>query len=218
MKKPPAKIRAVIFDMDGVITNTMSYHFDAWFKSFSDVGIKVDCYDVYEREGQDGFSTIKEIFKEHKKKFDATDAKKLLSKKEKLFKKIVHIRFIKGAIPFLKYLKSKGYLLGLVTGTSRHEAKKILPSRIFTLFNVSVTGDEVRRGKPYPEPFIKARKELNINKHELIVIENAPFGIKSAKRAGLYCVAIETSLKKRYLREADLIVHSFKALKAKIFN
>jgi len=58
------KARAVIFDMDGVITDTMRYHFDAWFKILKDFGIKVDCYDIYKREGQSGIEALHDILKE----------------------------------------------------------------------------------------------------------------------------------------------------------
>jgi len=206
------KIKAVIFDMDGVITNTMPYHFDAWKKVFSSVGIKVNRYDVYKREGQDGLTTIREVFKEKRLKFDLKSAKELLAKKEKLFKKNVKIRFIRGALLFIKKLKKHNIASALVTGTSRHEMQKILPKNIRNLFQTSVTGDEVKKGKPDPEPFLKALTALKLPASQAIVLENAPFGIKAAKRASLFCVALKTSLPKKYLSQADMILKSFKEL------
>ena len=97
-KRVEFNYRAVIFDMDGVITNTMPYHFDAWLEIFKTAGIKVNCYDVYKREGQDGLSSIKGIFKEHNISFSLKTAKDLLCRKEALFKKTVKIKFIKGAV------------------------------------------------------------------------------------------------------------------------
>lgn len=212
MQKKICKFKAIIFDMDGVITNTMPYHFDAWIKVFSDVGIKVNCYDVYEREGQAGINTIKELFRERKLKISDQEAKTLLLKKENLFKRIVKIKFIKGARPFLKRLKKRKIIMGLVTGTSRHEVEKILPKHLRSMFDVIVTGDEVKRGKPHPEPFLKALLMLGLKRKDVAVIENAPFGIESAKKAGLFCIALETSLPKKYLRRADIILKSFKDL------
>jgi len=210
------KIKAVIFDMDGVITNTMPYHFNAWQRVFSEAGIKVSCYDVYQREGQDGLTTIREIFKEKRLKFSLKSARELLLKKEILFKKIVKIRFIRGARPFIRELKNHNIALGLVTGTSRHEMQKILPKNIRSLFDVSVTGDEVKNGKPHPEPFLKALNALKLTSREAIVLENAPFGIESAKKAGLYCVALETSLPARFLFRADSVLKSYKRLNSHI--
>ena len=100
--------------------------------------------------------------------------------------------------------------LALVTGTSRVELHKILPDPIYSVFNVVITGNDVKHGKPHPEPFLKAIGKIDCPKKDMIVIENAPFGIRSAKKAGLTCVAIETSLPKKFLNEADYVVHSFK--------
>jgi len=217
IKKIKTRFRAVIFDMDGVITNTMPAHFDAWYYVFSRAGIKVDCLDIYKREGQDGLTTIKELFKARRKPISPDEEKALLAKKEDLFKRLVRIRFIKGARPFLHDLKRHGFMLGLVTGTSRHEVNKILPPGLRALFSVIVTGNEVKKGKPSPEPYLKALKVLGLAAQDAIVVENAPFGIKSAKSAGLFCAALETSLPHRYLVEADVIVKTFKDLKKIIY-
>jgi beta-phosphoglucomutase len=209
--------RAVIFDMDGVITNTMPYHFDAWLSVLKAAGIKVSCYDVYQREGQAGLTTIKELFQQHHIKFSIDQANALLRQKEELFKKTVKIGFIKGSRPFIRKLKRRGLRLGLVTGTSRHEMEKILPRSLRRLFDVIVTGDEVRKGKPHPEPFLKAVKALKLKPKEIMVIENAPFGIRSAKAAGLFCAALETSLPRKYLLAADAILGSFEELNNLVF-
>jgi beta-phosphoglucomutase-like phosphatase (HAD superfamily) len=99
-----------------------------------------------------------------------------------------------------------------VTGTSRHELDEMLPDEIKNLFSVIVTGSDVRFGKPHPEPYQQSLKRLNIEPEKAIVIENAPLGIRSAKRAGLKCFALETSLSREYLKEADYIFRSFKEL------
>lgn len=216
-KRRRLKFRAIIFDMDGVITNTMRHHFDAWMDTFSSVGIKVGCYDIYLREGQEGLATVKEVYAKHKKRFNLSQAKHLLLQKENLFKRIVKLRFIKGARPYLRYLKKRGFLLALVTGTSRHETERILPRSIFNLFDATVTGSDVKKGKPSPLPFLKALKLLKVLGPEAAVIENAPFGIRAAKKAKLFCIALETSLPRSYLAGADLIVESFKELQEKIY-
>ena len=90
--------------------------------------------------------------------------------------------------------------------------EKILPLSIRRLFDIIVTGDEVWKSKPHPEPFLKAVKMLKLDRREVVVIENAPFGIQSAKKAGLYCIALETSLPRRYLTGADIIISSFREL------
>jgi len=207
------KIKAVIFDMDGVITNTMPYHFTAWKKIYEAEGFCLTKEEIYVREGQPGYNTIREISKKHGLFFSEDRVRQILDKKEKLFKKIVRRRFIPGARNFLHFLKKKGFVLALVTGTARHEVVHILPKKLLGLFSVVVTGSEVRRGKPHPEPYLIALKKLRLKPKDVVVLENAPFGIHSAKRARLSCVALETSLPKEYLKDADLVFTSFKDMR-----
>ncbi len=208
--------KAVIFDMDGVITNTMPYHFDAWLETFAKAGIKINCYDIYKREGQDGLTSVKEIAKEHKIKLKPEEAKKILEQKEELFKRIVKIKFVKGSRSFVRYLKKRKFLLSLVTGTSRHEMHRIMPKKLLDMFNAIVTANEVKRGKPHPEPFTRALDMLKTAPAEAVVLENAPFGIAAAKKANLFCFALQTSLPKKYLSRADVVFKSYLQLRKAI--
>lgn len=215
MSKTLFIVKSVIFDMDGVITNTMPDHYRSWKTVFKEEGVHVTYEDIYKREGQPGLSSVTEIFAEHKKVFSEQEAAKVLRRKEALFKKIVQTRFIPGARTFLRHLHKKNIRLALVTGTSRHELCRILPASLRDLFSVIVTGNEVKHGKPHPEPYLKSLHKLKIKPSQAVVIENAPFGIRSAKQAGLTCLALETSLPKKYLREADMVFSSFNELERK---
>jgi len=205
-------LKAVIFDMDGVITDTMPYHFRAWKTIFVNNGAHVSHEDIYKREGQKGIDSVREIFAEKNVPFTEDLAKKLLEDKEHLFKKIFKRRFIQGSRSFIKNLARQGYRLALVTGTSRHEAQELLPKNLWNSFEVTVCGSDVQNGKPHPEPYLTALKKLNIQASQALVIENAPFGIASAKAAGLKCVALETSLPKKYLKQADQVFSSYQGL------
>jgi beta-phosphoglucomutase len=209
-----SRLQAVIFDMDGVITHTMPEHFRAWKTVLSQQGLCVDYLDIYLREGQKGMESLEEIFAKYKMPFDHERGKNIIKQKENHFKKIVKKRFIKGSRRFLKRLHKRKLHLGLVTGTSRHELDEMLPGEIKELFSVIVTGSDVQFGKPHPEPYQQSLKQLNIKPHEAIVIENAPLGIRSAKQAGLKCLALATSLPKEYLKEADHIFKSFEEIQA----
>ena len=81
------KVKAVIFDMDGVITDTMPYHYRAWKKIFRAEGLNVSECQIYLREGQPGNITVKEISREYGLSFDEDRIKRILTKKEKLFHK-----------------------------------------------------------------------------------------------------------------------------------
>lgn len=209
-------LKAVIFDMDGVITDTMPYHFLAWKTIFANQGIKVSHEDIYTREGQKGINSVQEIFAEHGKIFTISKAKSLLKEKEKLFKEIYKRKFIQGSRAFIKSLYRKDFHLALVTGTSRQEALALLPKNLWNCFEVTVCGCDVQNGKPHPEPYLTAMKKLKIKSQSAVVIENAPFGIASAKAAGLKCFALETSLPRRFLKQADKVFGSYKDLKSEL--
>jgi len=197
--------------MDGVITNTMPLHFDTWKTVLEEAGVKVNCYDIYAREGEKGIVTVKSMLEREGIAFDDEKVKSILAKKEALFQRKAKPVLIDHAREFIQCLKAKKFKLGLVTGTSRNELKLILPEDIFKLFDMSVTGDEVTDGKPHPEPYLTALEKLGISAKDAVVIENAPYGIKSAKAAGIFTIAVETSLPKKYLKQADIILSSITA-------
>ena len=213
MEKIQLKVKAVIFDLDGVITNTMPDHFRCWKIVFRRHGIRATHLDIYSREGQKGMMSVKEIFAKYHKSITHEKAQEILEVKEKLFQKMVKRRFIVGARSFLHFLHRKNIKLGLVTGTSRHELPQILPEHLVNLFSVIVTGTDVKNGKPHPEPFLKALKLLKLKPNEAIVLENAPLGIQSAKKAGLRCLALASSLPKQFLHEADAVFSSIKEMR-----
>ncbi|MFA5260481.1 MAG: HAD family phosphatase [Candidatus Omnitrophota bacterium] len=217
MKATYIHVQAILFDMDGVITNTMPDHYRAWRTIlFQKEGILVPHEEIYRREGQKGSVSVKELLTMYQKKYTRAQGARILLAKELLFKKIVKQRFILGARSFLAEMKKSGMRLALVTGTSRDEMRRILPPRILNHFTVTVTGNDVKQGKPYPEPYFKALAQLKVKASRALVIENAPFGIRAAKSAGITCFAIATSLPACYLKQADQIFTSFKDMRTKI--
>lgn len=204
---PKLEPKAIIFDMDGVIVDSMPYHFIAWYEALIPFGVRVSCFDVFTNEGERWDKTLKRFLLREK----ITPSDKLLNEiflaRQKIFKKIFKRFIFKGVKDFLFSLKAKNYKLALVTGTPRAEVERILPKEIKSIFDFIVAGDSVKRGKPHPEPYLTAAKGLKVYPKECIVVENAPYGIESAKKAGMFCVAIATSLPQEYLQKADFIVN-----------
>ena len=141
--------------------------------------------------------------------------KTLLRRRNAIFQKEEkkQIRLFPAALPLLKELKRKGYRLGLVTGTPRPLLKRLLGKTVLCHFSVVVTPEDVPRGKPHPEPYRKAVEALGVSRKRCVVVENAASGIRSAHRAGLFCIALPTSVPRRSLKEADRIVPSLRHLK-----
>jgi HAD superfamily hydrolase (TIGR01509 family) len=209
-EKHVLKIRALIFDMDGVITDTMPYHYQAWKIAFQDILQKdISEQDIYLREGSKGAFALQEIFQQYGWPCDPDILAALLKRKEEVFPKIVHIDFVDGSLDFLKKVHAQGFRMALVTGTSREELSRMLPDFVQTYFSVIVTGSDVAHGKPHPEPYEKALSALRLNPGEAAVLENAPLGVQSAKSAGLICIALATSLTGEFLTDADFVFSSY---------
>jgi beta-phosphoglucomutase len=198
--------QAIIFDMDGVVVDSMPYHYLAWYEALRPYGVRVSCFDVYSKEGERWDKTLKDLLSRAGIKYTEKTFKKILFRRNKIFKSYFKRFIFSGAGDFLICLRRKGYLLGLVTGTPDSQIKRILPKWIAGLFDCIIAGNEVKKGKPHPEPYLKAAEALRIKPAQCVVVENAPFGIESAKRAGMFCVAVTTSLPREYLRAADIVV------------
>jgi beta-phosphoglucomutase len=206
------KFKAVIFDMDGVIVDSMPYHFIAWYEALRPFGIRVSCFDVYSKEGERWDKSLKDFLKKAGVKSTPRLLKEIFSLRQRIFRHYFKRFIFKGCLEFLLCLKGRGYLLGLVTGTPAYELKKILPLKICRLFDHVVAGDSVKRGKPHPDPYLKCARALGLAPRQCLVVENAPFGIESAKKAGMYCVALTSSLPPEYLKGADSVVDNFQEI------
>jgi len=206
VKKNKQKARAILFDMDGVIVDSMPYHYLAWYEALRPLGIRVNVFEVYLREGERWDKSLKDFLTQAGMHPSKRRLAKIFKLRQKIFRYYFKRRIFEGAEPFLRCLKNKGYLLGLVTGTPMVELNKILSPRIKGLFKVIVTGEMVELGKPHPAPYLKAAELLGLKARECLVVENAPLGIRSAKAAGMFCIAITTSLPKPYLKQADITV------------
>ncbi|MDD5432870.1 MAG: HAD family phosphatase [Candidatus Omnitrophica bacterium] len=212
MEKTNKFVKAVIFDMDGVIVDSMPYHFLAWYEALRPLGVRVSCFDVYSKEGERWEKTLRSLLNQA----SITPTRKVLQevflRRQKIFKKYFKRNIFKGVNELLVCLRSKGYSLGLVTGSPKVEVERILSKNTRSFFDCLVCGNEVKHGKPHPEPYLKAAKLLKVKPQECVVVENAPYGIDSAKRAGMICIAVSTSLPKEYLKPADFIVSDLREI------
>ena len=210
-------LKAVLLDMDGVVVDGMPFHLRAWKEAFSAVGIEVEDIDVYKREGMDGMETVQEISREKGVPLTPEVQKRVNESKNRILNEIFQVRFISGSLELIRKLKARGFKLALVTGTRGEVVRRILREGLEGYFDVVITAESVERKKPAPDPYLKAVEELGLKKEECLVIENAPAGIVSAKRAGIRCLAITTSLPESFLTEADAILPGLEEV-AKLFE
>ncbi|MEE9201333.1 MAG: HAD family phosphatase [Candidatus Brocadiales bacterium] len=212
--KMPGDLRAVLLDMDGVVIDGMPYHQKAWKEAFATVGMEVTDTDIYLKEGMDQVETVMELCGEKGVSLGNEDIKRVINLKNRVLKSIFKVRLIPGCTEFLSRLKLRGYKLALVTGTNRDVVEKILCEKaaLKGVFDVVVTAATAARKKPDPEPYLKGVELLGADRGHCLAIENSPAGISSAKRAGLMCLALTTSLPADHLKEADGVFGSLKEL------
>lgn len=191
--------------MDGVIVDSMQWHAESWQKIFREYNVDLPKTEIFAREGMSGLASIIDIFKSlGQPVFYEDEIKKLQLKKIALFE--TNKVGIFPAVPdMLKFIKSRNLKTGLVTGSLRRSVDYMLKDGLLLYFDTVVTVDDITNGKPHPEPYLKAMKDLKSKPGEVLVIENAPLGIISAKKAGADCFAIETTLDGEYLKDADRV-------------
>ncbi|MEJ2733425.1 MAG: HAD-IA family hydrolase [Anaerolineae bacterium] len=196
VQSPKRPARAILFDMDGVVLNSPPVHLLTWQQTLAPWGIKVTAEDLYPLEGMPTERTAQRLT-EHFLGHACSDeqAHDLAHTKRALFREIFNPTLVPGIAPLLYDLRGRGYRLGLVTGSAGSVVNESLsPTGLAVLFAAIVTGDEVSQGKPDPEPYRTAADRLGLPSSECLVVENAPLGIRSAKAAGMGCVALETTL------------------------
>ena len=199
------KYKAVLFDMDGVIVDSMPYHFISWFETLKKYNVTVSPFDIYEKEGEKCDVCVERFFKRDNIKYNNEVKEKVLKLRNKLYRKYFKVHLFPDIEQILNKLKKKGFLLAIVTGSNRDKVKSMLPKKIISKFDVIIAADMIKKGKPYPDSYLTAAKCLNVKPSQCIVIENAPYGIKAAKAAKMFCVAVTTSLPKQFLKGADII-------------
>jgi beta-phosphoglucomutase len=203
-------LKAIIFDADGVLVDSMYFQADAWVKTFKDIGINITLRDIYELEGSNDSRLIKAIFEKIGKKPEPEYYEQLTEKKREILE-FDKIKPYEGILDCLKQLKQH-FKLAMVSGSNRDTVRKIVDKFFSGCFDVVISGSDHERGKPDPDPFLTALEKLDLTKNECIVVENAPLGITAARRAGLYCVAVASMLEPEMVQRADIMFKDHDAL------
>lgn len=179
------KIKAIIFDMDGVIFDTEMVYLKVWSKIFEKYGYKMT-KEIYISVLGTGRENVKKVFvNNYGSNLPIDDMYK--ERDENLAKEIEKGVALKaGAYEILKYLKENDFKIALATSAiSKRAFKQLKQANIYKFFDAVVCRDEVEKTKPNPDIFLKAADKLNVNKSECIVIEDSSAGIKAAFNAGM---------------------------------
>jgi beta-phosphoglucomutase len=201
---PTCPSRAIVFDMDGVVLDSMPTHLLTWQRTLAPLGIELGADDLYLLEGIPTEPTAQRLTERFLgRACSDEEAHRLAEAKRALFRQIFKPALVPGVGPLLHDLCGRGYRLGLVTGSARSLIdESLFPTGIADLFETIVTGDQVSQGKPDPEPYRTTAARLELSPAECLAVENAPLGIQSAKAAGMMCVALQTTLPAEQLSAA----------------
>lgn len=188
--------KAVLFDMDGVLYDSMPHHAIAWRESMSRFGIHMTEADAYATEGARGIDTIVRFVKEQQgKDITLEEAQRMYDVKTRIFHQMPEAKIFDGAKELMARITERGWKVGVVTGSGQRP----LIDRLLQDFGDYVTEDhivtayDVTHGKPNPEPYqIGLRKAGNLSPWEGIVVENAPLGIQAGVAAKIFTVAINS--------------------------
>ena len=200
-------IKAVLFDLDGVLMKSMEQHLEAWQHAFRRFNVVIKDSDFYKLEGR-GVKAVVETLIE-KFKIDPELKDELIRVKVDYYNRNFKPLFYDNLYSVLDLLKDNHCDMAVVTGGYRDRVEKIMNDYFKGYFSAAVTSDDVKNTKPYPEPYLKGATLLGYRPAQCLVIENAPMGIESAKKAGMHVVAITTTMTRDYLDQADVIVDSF---------
>jgi beta-phosphoglucomutase len=203
---------AVLFDLDGVIVDTLHYHYLAWKHMFEKLGGVISEHTVLLHEGRNSREILPILMKEAGVSVPDAEQAQFIEEKRAYYRSIVNVQRYPQAFEVIDALKDRGLKIALVTACALKNMQHSLDRTQQAHFDFIITGDEVPRAKPFPDPYLRAASQLKIEPKHCIVVENAPLGIEAARNAGMYCIAIETTLGREYLTSADCILGNISEL------
>ena len=195
--------KAVIFDFDGVLADTMEDNYQAWAHACSQIDIALQREEYFLLEGLNVRQVAVTLLERYNK--DLSHKEFLASEKERFYLQHNNFALYQETAALLQQLYGK-VALGLVTGAGMRRLESTLDTSFFELFDVVVSGDDKLTPKPDPAPYLKALDRLKLSSDQAVVVENAPLGIQSAKDAGLCCLAVTSTLEQDFLMQADDVV------------
>lgn len=216
-------LQAVIFDFDGVITDTEILHLRSFNQVLAEHGIKITARDYYKTYlGLMDFDAFNLFINNGRIKNKKGQVENLIQQKKQIFEKLAKTegKIIEGVRDFLKMLKENSISIAICSGALLSEIELILEQgKLRSFFEIIVSAEQVKQGKPNPEGFILTLKKLNenldkqITPNQCIVIEDSHWGLEAAEAAGMHTIAITNSYDADQLTTAEKTIEHLDQLK-----
>lgn len=209
-----SELQAVIFDLDGVITDTAEYHFLAWRELGKELGIEIDRKFNEQLKGVSRMESLERILAHGNKQGSLSEEEKeyYATKKNDHYKELIKQVTPKDLLPgiesFLKDIKQAGIKIGLASA-SKNAFAVIESLQVGHYFDTIVDAALVKNSKPDPEVFLKAADQLNVSYTACMGVEDAEAGVAAIKSAGMFAVGIGSE---EDLGEADIVLSSTELL------
>lgn len=188
--------KAVLFDMDGVLYDSMPNHAVAWVESMQRFGIRMTSADAYATEGARGIDTIRTMVKQQKgEDITLDEAQKMYDVKTEIFHSLPTAAIFPGAREVMQKIKDAGIQVGVVTGSGQRPLIQRLLADFGDYLDERhiVTAYDVQHGKPHPDPYLMGlQKAGDLKPWQGIVVENAPLGVQAGVAANIFTVAINS--------------------------
>ncbi|OPJ62363.1 HAD family hydrolase [Clostridium chromiireducens] len=203
-------MKAVIFDMDGVIIDSEPIHFDVDLQTISELGGDISKEDLEKYVG----TTNEYMYTDIKNKFNISKSlEEIIHYKVELTKKKIielDLEPIEGIRELLKELKNKNINTAIASSSPRDFIELVVSKfKLENYIEYIISGEEVKHGKPDPDIYIETAKKLRVSPQECIVIEDSRNGVLAAKAAGMKCIGFQNvNSGNQDLSNADVIVHS----------
>jgi beta-phosphoglucomutase len=200
-------LKAVLFDMDGVLVDSEEFICNAAIEMFREKGLIVKPEDFVPFVGTGENRYIGGVAEKYNFPVDIEEVKK---RTYEIYDTIVRnkLKPLPGVKEFIATCRKRS--LKIAVATSADEVKMKINLREIGLpvetFDVTVNGLQIERKKPFPDIYLKAAEMLNVKPKDCLVVEDAPNGIKAAKAAGMKCLAVMSSFSEKELNDADWIV------------
>jgi len=210
-------IKAVVFDLDGVLVNTDRFHYLAWKSILQELGKDFSVEDNEQIKGVARSRSLEILLQMKNIKMSEVEKMRVLRKKNNLYLEYIteidEDYLLKGVKDFLELLKFNG-LRTAIASTSDNTSLVLEMTGLKKYFDVIIDGYKVKAPKPNPEVYLVSAIELQIEPDECAVFEDSRAGVLSAKRAGMKVVAVS----ERMIGEADKCVASLENLNMDILN